>query len=74
MHDLQDLLEYLQVQFYSLVAHAGDRLYGVLFSAVSCTHHDHADCFVFVMHDTVLDIQRDTHDFVDSITGTQWIG
>ncbi len=67
-------MEHLQVQFHGLVAKPGNRLYGVLFPAVTCTHCAHAGCIVFVMHDTVLDIQRDTHDCVDPIAGTQWAG
>ena len=74
MSDAAHLFIDPQIQLSGVADHLAVGLHGRLFFGISCAQCDHADGAFHVVHDSFLDLQRDTHDFLDAIARSQRIG
>src|ERR1700722_16078865 len=66
LHDPEDLRIDREILLHRLAVDALHRLHNRLFPRLLCAHRDHADGAISRLHDSVLDLERDPHDLVDS--------
>ena len=74
VHDPEDLPVNGEILLHRVADDAGHRLHRRLFPRLLRAHRDHADGAVSRLHDSVLDLERDPHDLVDSAARAQRAG